>query len=154
MQHEVLQLSRIAGQFGLPPSEPGPLEVPLDPAGVAWAREWLDGRGGALIGIHGAAKWLSGGWTVNDFLELVRTAANLRPDARVVLTFGPGDTALQAAVEDAPGISAPVAGLLLPGQLPVSPLGRSVVALPRRHQSRHRLPAPRRGVGTAGRGPV
>ena len=121
--HEVLQLARIAGQFGLPEIDPGPLEFPLDPGEVTWAREWIandnDGRSGALIGIHGAGKWLSSGWTVTDFLDLVRSVATLRSDIRVVLTFGPGDAALQKAVEAALK-SAPISGVLLPGQLPVS----------------------------------
>ena len=34
---------------------------------------------------------MSGGWTAENFLALVRTLANLRPDIRVVLTFGRGD---------------------------------------------------------------
>ena len=124
VQHEVLQLFRIAGQLGLPEAAPGPLEFPLDPAEAAWAGGWLADndacdRSVALIGIHGAGKWLSGGWTAENFLALVRTLANLRPDIRVVLTFGPGDTELQATVETALA-SDPVPGVLLPGQLPVA----------------------------------
>ena len=124
VQHEVLQLFRIAGQLGLPEAAPGPLEFPLDPAEAAWAGEWLAnnvacGRSGALLGIHGAGKWLSGDWTTDNFLTLVRTLANLRPDIRVVLTFGPGDTELQATMETALAAE-PIPGVLLPGQLPVA----------------------------------
>lgn len=117
--HEVRQLALLAGPFGLPEQEPGPLEFPLDPAETAWARQWTGGPAGTLIGIHGAGKWLSGGWTAADFLGLVRETAALRPDTRVLVTFGPGDTALQAAVEAAQQRE-PLPGLLLPGRLPVA----------------------------------
>lgn len=117
--HEVVQLARIAAQFSLSTIHPGPLEFPLDPTDVAWARGWLTSRPNSLIGIHGAAKWLSGGWTAVDFLDLVRAIAALCPDAKVALTFGPGDTALQEAVKTSLA-SAPISGVLLPGQLTIS----------------------------------
>lgn len=114
--HEVAQLAEIAEILGLPKSDPGPLEFPLDPAEVAWARKWA---APCLVGIHGAGKWLSQGWTAQDFLSLAASVAAMSPDTRVLLTFGPGDAALQEAVESAL-LKEPNPSLLLPGRLPVA----------------------------------
>ena len=116
--HEVEQLARIAVELGLSASEPGPLEFPLDPADVAWAQKWIPATP-LMIGIHGAGKWLSQGWTVEDFLSLIRLVAMLQPDSKVLLTFGPGDADLQTAVESAMR-ETPNPSVLLPGRLNIS----------------------------------
>ena len=132
--HEVKQLAKIAEKLGLPVSEPGPLEFPLDPDELVWAAVWLQENAAAfsvnrsenpsahipsIVGIHGAGKWLSQGWTAQDFLALVRSIVLMRPDTKVLLTFGPGDTALQTAVEAALA-QKPCPAVLLPGQLPIA----------------------------------
>ena len=121
--HEVLQLAEIAAALGLPKTEPGPLEITLNPADVAWAKEQLGTQPVTLVGIHGAGKWLSQGWTADDFLTLVRsvlfgcTAANL-PPAKVLLTFGPGDGELAAAVTQSLERQ-PDPAIILPGPLSI-----------------------------------
>ncbi|MBP2666273.1 MAG: glycosyl transferase, partial [Firmicutes bacterium] len=107
--------------LGLPVSEPGPLEIPLGESSLAWAREWLAAKGAApcLIAIHGAGKWLTQGWTAADFMTLVGAAEELRPHSKILITFGPGDTALQQAVESALA-EKPNPAVLCPGQLPFS----------------------------------
>ncbi len=129
--HEVNQLAEIAAVLGLPKAEPGPLEIPLGQRERSWAAEWLQEReprfsaqqAPILIGVHGAGKWLSQGWTADDFLQLGRkvlagcnTAGN--GAAKLLLTFGPGDRELETAVlqqlQDQP-----MPDLLLPGSLPI-----------------------------------
>ena len=121
--HEVLQLAEIAAALGLPKTEPGPLEISLNPADVLWAGQQLGQQPLTLVGIHGAGKWLSQGWTAADFLALLRsvlsgcTAANL-PPAKVLLTFGPGDGELAAAVTQALALQ-PDPDIILPGPLSI-----------------------------------
>jgi ADP-heptose:LPS heptosyltransferase len=120
--HEVLQLAEIARVLGLPDDPPGRLEIPRQPAAQLWAQDWLAAQGApatGIIGIHGAFKWLSAGWTAADFLLLVQTIHDLPGVQKVLLTFGPGDKELQAEVE-AFLTKDPDAALLLPGQLPVA----------------------------------
>ena len=120
--HEVLQLDEVARVLGLPADPPGPLELPLQPPALLWAQEWLAAQGSpasGIIGIHGAFKWLSNGWTTADFLSLVRAVQDLPGVQKVLLTFGPGDTQLQSEVAAALSRE-PDPALLLPGQLPVS----------------------------------
>lgn len=128
--HEVLQLAEIEKILGLPQSEPGPLEIPLLETPLEWAKEWLAGNGvtpgaakgpagSCLIGIHGAGKWVRNGWTAADFMTLVRQTAASRAGGKVLLTFGPGDTVLQSAVESALR-EMPDPAVLLPGRLPVA----------------------------------
>jgi heptosyltransferase III len=117
--HEVKQLAKIATILGIPAANPGPLEFPLAAGDVAWAHAWLaEHEAGYIVGIHGAGKWLSQGWTSSDFLSLAHAVAALRPETKVLLTFGPGDTELQNAVEDALTLS-PNAKVLIPGQLSI-----------------------------------
>lgn len=114
--HEVKQLAQIAAALGLKAGEPGPLEFPLAPADVAWAKAWLTGQAGHTIGVHGAGKWLSQGWTAEDFLRLLQILA--ATDRRLVVTFGPGDRSLEQAVREA--LSAqPDPRILLPGPLTI-----------------------------------
>lgn len=125
--HEVKQLAQIVATLGLPDREPGPLEFPLNPPNLDWADGWLEQQTGTgnrqnqltLIGIHGAGKWLSRGWTATDFLLLVKAVASMAENLNVVLTFGPGDQLLETAVTQALQ-SQPDPRLLLPGPLPVS----------------------------------
>ena len=121
VMHEVLQLAEIPKVLGLPASEPGPLEIPLGESSLDWAREWLAAKGDppCLIAIHGAGKWLTQGWTAADFMTLVRAVGELRANSKILITFGPGDTALQKAVESALA-EAPNSAVLCPGQLPFS----------------------------------
>ena len=121
--HEVLQLAAISTALGLPETEPGPLEIALNPADVVWAQKQLGQQPLTLVGIHGAGKWLLQGWTAADFLALVRsvlsgcTAANL-PPAKLLLTFGPGDGELAAAVTQALALQ-PNPEIILPGPLSI-----------------------------------
>lgn len=120
--HEVLQLEEVARVLGLPADPPGRLEIPLHPDALTWAQEWLAAQGSpasGIVGIHGAFKWLSNGWTTPDFLSLVRTVRDLPGVQKVLLTFGPGDRNLQVEVAEALSRE-PDPALLLPGQLPVS----------------------------------
>ena len=120
--HEVLQLEEVARALGLPADPPGKIEIPLQPAALTWAQEWLSSQGSSasgIIGIHGAFKWLSNGWTTADFLSLVRAVQELPGVQKVLLTFGPGDTNLQSEVAEALSRK-PDPALLLPGQLPFS----------------------------------
>ena len=122
--HEVMQLADLAVALGLPKTEPGPLEFPLTAGEVDWANRWLTDNwatppASCLIGIHGAGKWLSHGWNAQDFLSLVRAIAEIHPNTKVLLTFGPGDTVLQHAVTDALERESNPA-VLNPGQLPIS----------------------------------
>jgi ADP-heptose:LPS heptosyltransferase len=130
--HEVEQLAAIADALGLTVANPGPLEIPIGQPETAWARHWLqqqEPRFAAeqsqprLIGIHGANKWLSNGWTSEDFLALVqrvrsdcKTAEN--ESVKLLLTFGPGDRALESAVLQALK-QRPIPDVLLPGPLPI-----------------------------------
>ena len=119
--HEVLQLEEVARVLGLPADPPGRLELPVHPPALLWAQEWLAAQGSpasGIVGIHGAFKWLSNGWTTADFLSLVRAVQDLPGVQKVLLTFGPGDTHLQAEVAEALSRE-PDPALLLPGQLPV-----------------------------------
>ena len=131
--HEVAQLAELAEALGLPKSEPGSLEFPLDPDEVVWAAVWLQENAAAfsvlrsenqsaqapsVVGIHGAGKWLSQGWTAEDFLALVHSIVLVCPDTKVLLTFGPGDTILQTAVEAAL-VREPAPSILMPGRLPI-----------------------------------
>ncbi len=119
--HEVLQLDAIGRAIGLPNDPPGPLELPLQLTAQEWAREWLSSQGSppdGLVGIHGAFRWLSNGWTAADFLSLIRAVRDLPGVNRVLLTFGPGDKELQAEVESFLE-KEPDPALLLPGQLPL-----------------------------------
>jgi ADP-heptose:LPS heptosyltransferase len=120
--HEVEQLAEIAVALGLPEgAAAGPLEFPPEPAAAAWAQKWLADNhacGCCLVGIHGAGKWLSQGWSAADFLSLAAAVAAMRSDCRVLLTFGPGDAVLETAVEAALS-KAPHPALLLPGRLSV-----------------------------------
>jgi heptosyltransferase-2/heptosyltransferase-3 len=121
--HEVMQLTEIAAALGLAKTEPGPLEIPLNPSDVAWAQQQLGQQPLTLIGIHGAGKWLSQGWTATDFMAMVRsvlsgcTSANL-PQAKLLLTFGPGDGDLAAAVTQEIGLQ-PDPNIILPGPLSI-----------------------------------
>ena len=121
--HEVEQLAEIPKKLGLLERTPGPLEFPLNSTEITWAEEWLVKNGlhnnTDLIGIHGAGKWLSQGWTVDDFLSVVRSVAALRPDSKILLTFGPGDAALQTAVASALATD-PIPAILLPDRLSVA----------------------------------
>ena len=120
--HEVLQLEEVARVLGLPADPPGRLEIPLQPAALTWAQNWLAAQGSpasGIVGIHGAFKWLSNAWTATDFLSLVRAVRDLPGVKKVLLTFGPGDTHLQAKVTEALSRE-PDPALLLPGQLPIS----------------------------------
>ena len=129
--HEVMQLAGVAAALGLADAEPGPLEIPLGLAELNWAEEWLQkqdpkfsaSQSPTLIGIHGAGKWLSHGWTSNDFLQLVqkvlagcKTAGH--HSVKMLLTFGPGDRELESSILQALQ-QQPIPNLLLPGQLPV-----------------------------------
>ena len=119
--HEVLQLEEVARVLGLPADPPGPLELPLQRSAQEWAQEWLIAQGSpdsGIVGIHGAFKWLSNGWTTADFLSLVRAVRDLPGVRKVLLTFGPGDANLQAEVAEALSRE-PDPVLLLPGQLPL-----------------------------------
>ena len=119
--HEVLQLDAIGRAIGLPADLPGPLEVPLQPAAQLWAQEWLAAQGApaaGMVGIHGAFKWPTNGWSTADFLFMVQTIRDLPGVNRVLLTFGPGDKELQAEVESFLA-KEPDPALLLPGQLPL-----------------------------------
>ena len=120
--HEVVQLEAVGRAIGLPNDPPGPLELPLQLAAQEWAREWLTAQGApatGIVGIHGAFKWLTNGWTTADFLFLVQRVRDLPGVNRVLLTFGPGDKELQTAVESFLA-KEPDPALLLPGQLPVA----------------------------------
>ena len=120
--HEVLQLEEVARVLGLPGNPPGPLELPLQLSAQEWAQEWLSSQespGSGIVGIHGAFKWLSNGWTTADFLSLVRAVQALPGVRKVLLTFGPGDKDLQSEVAEALSRE-PDPALLMPGQLPVS----------------------------------
>ena len=122
--HEVMQLAELAVALGLPKTEPGPLEFPLAAGEIAWAKRWLTDNSvtqpaPCLIGIHGAGKWLSQGWNVQDFLSLARVITEIRPNTRILLTFGPSDTSLQSAVADALERE-PNPAVLTPGQQPIS----------------------------------
>jgi heptosyltransferase-2/heptosyltransferase-3 len=129
--HEVVQLAGIAAVLGLADVEPGPLEIPLGQTELNWAEEWLreqdpkfsTNQSPTLIGIHGAGKWLSHGWTSNDFLQLVqkilvgcKTAGHHA--IKILLTFGPGDRELESSILQALQ-QQPIPNLLLPGLLPV-----------------------------------
>lgn len=118
--HEVEQLSRIAAALGVT-TPPGRLELPITTEDLAWARGWLAGvgaEGKRLIGVHGAFKWLSQGWTAGNFLALIRSMAVKLPDAKFLLTFGPGDAALEKMVENV--LSAhPDNAILRPGRLSI-----------------------------------
>jgi heptosyltransferase-3 len=123
LPHEVEQLAEIAKALGLPATEPGPLEFPLSPLELDWAQNWLGTTPGQTIGIHGAGKWLSGGWTAEDFINLLRTIATNKLNEncaalRLVVTFGPGDQQLEQAVSQAMQ-SQPDPRILLPGRLSV-----------------------------------
>ncbi len=129
--HEVMQLAGVAAALGLADVEPGPLEIPLGQLELNWAANWLQeqdpkflaSQQPTLIGIHGAGKWLSHGWTSNDFLQLVqkilsgcKTAGH---DAvKILLTFGPGDRELESSVLQTLQ-QQPIPNLLLPGLLSV-----------------------------------
>lgn len=129
--HEVTQLAEIMTVLGLPAHEPGPLEIPVPAADLAWAGQWLADQSDTaalppakLICIHGAGKWLSAGWTAADFLTLVRSVlagcANAGlPATRVALTFGPGDQQLELAVNQALQTQ-PDPLILLPGPLSIA----------------------------------
>lgn len=129
--HEVQQLAEIMTVLGLPSHGPGPLEIPVPAADLDWAGQWLANQPEAatlpparLIGIHGAGKWLSAGWTAADFLTLVRSVLSGCtntgfPATRVALTFGPGDQQLELAVTQALQ-SQPEPLILLPGPLSIS----------------------------------
>ena len=129
--HEVMQLAGVAAALGLADAEPGPLEIPLGQTELNWADEWLReqdpnfsaGQAPTLIGIHGAGKWLSHGWTSNDFLQLVQKVLSGCKTAghhsvKLLLTFGPGDRELESAVLQTLQHQ-PIPDLLLPGLLPV-----------------------------------
>lgn len=128
--HEVMQLAEIAEALGLPKTEPGPLEIPLNERESTWARDWLQQheplfaqqQGSApapiLIGIHGAGKWLSSGWTTGDFLQLVKEVLAGGKSVKLLLTFGPGDHELESALLQLLK-QQPLLDLLLPGPLPV-----------------------------------
>lgn len=119
--HEVLQLEEVARALGLPAAPPGPLELPLQLSAQEWAQEWLSSQespGSGIVGIHGAFRWLSNGWTTADFLSLVRAVRDLPGVQKVLLTFGPGDKELQTEVESF-FVKEPDPALLLPGQLPL-----------------------------------
>lgn len=119
--HEVEQLAGIAAALGIAAAPPGRLELPLQPEPLAWAQTWLAERrrdGQLLIGIHGAFKWLSQGWTAGNFLALLRSMAARLPDAKFVVTFGPGDAVLAAAVENVLAAH-PDKAVLLPGRLSI-----------------------------------
>jgi heptosyltransferase-2 len=128
--HEVEQLAKIATALGLPTTEPGPLEFPLSLRETDWAGTWLKGQANEdfnnsiVIGIHGAGKWLSKGWTADDFMKLVRSVADggfggKTATLRIIVTFGPGDQLLEQAVI-AELRSHPDARILLPGPLTIS----------------------------------
>ena len=120
VQHEVEQLAEIAAVLGIA-GAPGPLELPVQKDDLEWARHWLStrlGEGQRLIGIHGAGKWLSAGWTAGNFLAMVRNIALKLPNTKVLLTFGPGDAVLEKTV-DTILKSHPDGDVLLPGQLSV-----------------------------------
>ena len=129
--HEVMQLAGIAAALGLADAEPGPLEIPLGQAELNWAEEWLreqdpkfsTNQPPTLIGIHGAGKWLSHGWTSNDFLQLVQKVLSGCKTAghhsvKLLLTFGPGDRELESTVLQTLQ-QQPMADVLMPGLLPV-----------------------------------
>lgn len=130
--HEVKQLAQLADILGLPHSEPGPLEYPLNQDNLDWADAWLQQQvcdcgcdvSGPLIGIHGAGKWWSAGWTDAHFFDLIHTIQTddprfvSVPNARVLVTFGPGDRELeQAVLQRLQAIPHPQ--ILLPGSLSV-----------------------------------
>ena len=99
--HEVEQLAEIAKALGIDKSM-GPLELPLQETEMEWARDWLRPRvapGQQLIGVHGAGKWLSQGWTAGNFIALIQSLTVNLSAARILLTFGPGDAVLERAVE-------------------------------------------------------
>lgn len=114
--HEVRQLAAIAAALGLPANEPGPLEIPLAATDIAWSESWLADHEGPTLGVHGAGKWLSQGWTAEDFLQLLQTLA--APQRRLVVTFGPGDRLLEQAVTEALA-ARPDPRILLPGPLSI-----------------------------------
>ena len=130
--HEVTQLAQIAAALGLAGQEPGPLEIPLKPADLAWAGQWLQQQaarsaaepsGLRLIGIHGAGKWLAQGWTSDDFLQLLKKLlagcqSTGYGSLKLLLTFGPGDRELEASVLQRLQ-NQPMPDLLLPGALPI-----------------------------------
>ena len=120
--HEVEQLARIAAALGVT-TPPGKLELPVPGEALDWARGWLAAacrnENKKLIGIHGAFKWLSQGWTAGNFLALVEGLARKLPEANFLLTFGPGDAVLEKAVK-AVLTAHPDKRILLPGPLPIA----------------------------------
>ena len=119
--HEVEQLARIAAVLGMT-TAPGKLELPVPDEALDWARGWLDAcrsENKKLVGIHGAFKWLSQGWTAGNFLALVEGLTKKLPEANFLLTFGPGDAVLEKAVNSVL-TTHPDKRILLPGPLPIA----------------------------------
>ena len=65
-------------------------------AGRLLDRSWPEGS--PLVGIHLSAKWLDDGWTIEQLGALLDSLLIHRPDCRLVVTHGPCDTDVAAAL--------------------------------------------------------
>ena len=99
--HEVEQLNSLLTELKIQ-GVPGPLEISFTAADKEWARLFLTSQAQDIrpwIGIHGASKWLSGGWTSDDFFSLLHQLSMDYPTHSFLLTFGPGDRLIGSQIK-------------------------------------------------------